>query len=112
MRPFHLACSCLLLVAALGFAGSQPASKTAEKKADEKAPDLVPPTAKELSDKRMVFMKTALSHFTIQVGDRKDASKVADPCLRWTVPVSNSTDGVIAVYAHNGGRPDAIAQFF
>lgn len=68
--------------------------------------------AKELADKRMVFMKAALSHFTMQVGGRKEASKVADPCLRWTDPVSDATDGVLAVYAHNGGRPDAVAQFF
>lgn len=88
-------------------ADDPPAEKTGGK-----APDIAPPTAKDLSDKRMVFMKSALSHFTIRVGDRKDASKVADPCLRWSDAVSNATDGVLAVYAHNGGRPDAIAQFF
>jgi hypothetical protein len=82
------------------------------KKADPKAPDLAPPTAEELAEKRMAFMKSALSHFTIQVGDRKEAAKVGAPCLRWTDPVSKSADGVVAVYAHDGGRPDAIAQFF
>jgi hypothetical protein len=105
MRSRYLACFCLLSLALIAV--GQPA-----KKADEKPPDLVPPTAKELSDKRMVFMKGALSRFTIQVGDRKEASKVADPCLRFTDPVSNSLDGIIAVYAHKGGRPDAVAQFF
>lgn len=111
MRPSRLACLGLLLFPALLPAGPRPLADDPPKK-DEKAPDLAPPTAKELADKRMAFMKTALSHFTIQVGDRKEAAGVGDPCLRWTDPVSNSTDGVVAVYAHNGGRPDAVAQFF
>jgi hypothetical protein len=106
MRLTSLVSFCLLLVLVLA-AGGQPT-----KKADEKPPDLAPPTAKELADKRMVFMKAALSRFTIQVAGRKEAAKVGDPCLRWTDPVSNATDGVIAVYAHDGGRPDAVAQFF
>jgi hypothetical protein len=113
MRPSYLACFCLLPVLGLVPAGPKlPADGPPAKKADEKAPDLAPPTAEELADKRMAFMKSALSHFTIQVGDRKEAAKVGDPCLRWTDPVSNSADGVVAVYAHDGGRPDAIAQFF
>src|SRR5262249_46602839 len=112
MRPSRLACLCLLLVPALLPAGPRLLADDPPKKGDEKAPDLAPPTAKELADKRMGFMKPALSHFTIQVGDRKEAAKVADPCLRWTDPVSNSADGVVAVYSHNGGRPDALAQFF
>src|SRR5262245_29828671 len=107
MRLSCPACFCLLLAPVLVSAGGQPPAKK-----DEKAPDLAPPTAKELADKRMAFMKSALSHFSIQVGNRKEASKAADPCLRWTDPVTGSADGVIAVYAHNGGRPDAIAQFF
>src|SRR5580692_11283152 len=109
MRLSFAVCFCMLL-ALLGqqlLAEDPPA-----KKADVKTPDIAPPTAKELSDKRMVFMKTALSHFTVQVGDRKEVSKVADPCLRWSDAVSSSADGVLAVYAHKGGRPDAIAQFF
>ena len=113
MRLTYLACFCLPLVPALVLVGPQLiADEPPAKKAGENAPDLAPPTAKELADKRMAFMKTALSHFTIQVGDRKEASKVADPCLRFTDPVSSSLDGIIAVYAHKGGRPDAIAQFF
>jgi hypothetical protein len=113
MRSSYPVCACLLLVPVLAPAGQQPpADEPPARKADEKAPDLAPPTAKELADKRMVFMKSALSHFTIQVGDRKEASKVADPCLRWSDAVSNAADGVLAVYAHSGGRPDAIAQFF
>jgi hypothetical protein len=113
MRPSYPVCLYLLLVPVLVLAGPRlPADEPPAKRADEKAPDLAPPTAKELADKRMVFMKSALSHFTIQVGDRKGASKVADPCLRWSDAVSNAADGVLAVYAHNGGRPDAVAQFF
>src|SRR5262245_23157709 len=112
MRLSHLACFGLLLVLVLGPAGPRLIADEPPAKKDEKAPDLAPPTAKELADKRMVFMKSALSHFTIQVGERKELSKVADPCLRWTDPVTGATDGVLAVYAHNCGRPDAIAQFF
>jgi hypothetical protein len=113
MRLSHVVCVCLLLVPALILAGPQLlADEPPTKKTDEKVPDLAPPSAQELAHKRMVFMKSALSRFTMQVGDRKETAKVGDPCLRWTDPVSNSTDGIVAVYAHNGGRPDAIAQFF
>ena len=101
--------SCFVLLLVLAPAGPQ---LLADEPPAKKVEDLAPPTAKELADKRMVFMKSALSHFTIQVGNRKEASRAADPCLRFTDPVSNSTEGVVAVYAHNGGRPDAIAQFF
>src|SRR5580704_13206665 len=73
MRLSYLTCFCLLLVPVLA-APQLPADEP--KKAAEKAPDLTPPTAKELADKRMVFMKSALSHFTIQVGDRKEESRV------------------------------------
>jgi hypothetical protein len=111
MRPTSLVIFGLLLVPVLIPAGPQLLAEE-PKKAEEKAPDLAPPTEKELSEKRMTFMKSALSRYTIQVGNRKEASKVADPCLRWNDPVSNSTDGVVAVYAHNGGRPDALIQFF
>jgi hypothetical protein len=81
-------------------------------KAGGKRPDIAPPTAKELADERMRFMKTALGRFTVQVGERKEPATVADPCLRWTNPLSGVPDGVIAVYAHKGGRPAAIGQFF
>jgi hypothetical protein len=113
MRPSSLARLCLLLFPVLVPVGSPlPADEPPAKKANETGPALAPPTAAERAGKRMVFMKAALAHFTIRVGDRKEASQAADPCLRWTDPVSNSADGVIAVYAPNGGRPDAIAQFF
>jgi hypothetical protein len=81
-------------------------------KGDEFPARIAPPTDKELADKRMVFMKTALARYTVQVGDQKDPAKVADPCLRWTNPIGTAPDGVVAVYAHNGGRPAAVAQFF
>jgi hypothetical protein len=105
MRPFYLICLCVMPITVL-------AQELPSPKEDVRAPGLAPPTAKELADKRMVFMKSALSHFTIQVGNRKEPAKVADPCLRFTDPVSNSTDGIIAVYAHGNGRPDVVAQFF
>jgi hypothetical protein len=81
-------------------------------KSGEKPPAIAPPTAKELAEKRMQFMKTALSRYTVQVGGRKEPDKVGDPCLRWTNPISGVADGIIAVYAHVGGRPAAIGQFF
>ena len=81
-------------------------------KSGEKPPRLAPPTAKELADKRMQFMKTALARFTIQVGERKEPAEVLDPCLRWTNPLGTAVDGVLAVYAHKGGRPAAVGQFF
>ena len=112
MRPPYPVSVCLLLVPVLVPAAPLPADEPAEKKASEKESDLAPPTARELAEQRMVFMKTALSRFTIRLGDRKEVAKVGDPCLRWNDPVSNSADGVVAVYAHNGGRPDALVQFF
>jgi hypothetical protein len=60
----------------------------------------------------MQFMKTALARFTVHVGERKEPATVGDPCLRWTNPLGTAVDGVIAVYAHRGGRPDALGQFF
>ena len=111
MRPLCPAYVCLLL-ALVPARPSLHADDPPVKKADQKAPDLAPPTAKELADKRMAFMKSALSRFTVQVDNRKEASRAADPCLRWTDPVTGAADGVLAVYAHNGGRPDTIAQFF
>jgi hypothetical protein len=83
----------------------------AEKKVD-KQPDIAPPTTKELADKRMVFMKSALAHFAIQVGDQKEQAKVGDPVLRWNNPISTAADGIVAVYSHNNGRPAALGQFF
>jgi hypothetical protein len=81
-------------------------------KAGGKPPEIAPPTAQELADKRMVFMKTALARYTVQVGERTEPAKVADPCLRWTNPIGTAPDGVVAVYAHDGGRPAALASFF
>jgi hypothetical protein len=89
------------------LAEDPPADKTGGKLAD-----IAPPTAKELADKRIQFMKTALDRYTVQVGERKEPARVADPCLRWTNPIGGAPDGVVAVYAHKGGRPAALAQFF
>src|SRR4051812_27206831 len=113
MRLSYLAYLCLLTVPAIIPAGPPLlADEAPAKAANEAAPALAPPTAKDMADTRMAFMKAALSHFTVRVGNRPEASRAADPCLRWTDPVSGSTDGIVAVYAHNGGRPDAVAQFF
>jgi hypothetical protein len=60
----------------------------------------------------MQFMKTALGRYTVQVGDRKEPTRVGDPCLRWTNPISMVADGIVAVYVHKGGRPAALGQFF
>jgi hypothetical protein len=81
-------------------------------KTEAKQPEIAPPTEKELAEKRMMFMKSALARYTVRVGERKEVAKVADPCLRWTNPIGTAPDGIVAVYAHNGGRPDALAQFF
>jgi hypothetical protein len=89
------------------FAEEPPADKTGEK-----PPKIAPPTAEELANERMKFMKTALARYTVHVGERKEPAKVADPCLRWTNPLGTAVDGVIAVYAHKGGRPTALGQFF
>ncbi len=75
-------------------------------------PDIAPPTKEDLADQRMVFMKAALAHYSVQLGDGKDTAKVSDPCLRWSNPLSGEKDGVLAVFAVNGGRPAAIGQFF
>jgi hypothetical protein len=87
-------------------ADDPPAVKTGGK------PDIAPPTAEDLADRRMVFMKAALARYTVEVGGRKEPAKVADPCLRWTNPIGTAADGVVAVYAHNGGRPAALGQYF
>lgn len=56
------------------LAGDPPADKT-----DGKRPTLAPPTAKELADKRMKFMKAALARYTVQVGEQKESAEVGDP---------------------------------
>ena len=78
----------------------------------EERDNLAPPTKEELADQRMVFMKTALSHFAVKVGDRKEPARVADPCLRFTNPLTDVNDGIVALYTFEGGRPAALAQFF
>jgi hypothetical protein len=84
------------------------------KKVEAEKADVRPPTDQELSDTRMVFMKSALAHFSIQVGNRKESATVLDPCLRWSVPngAYGQTFGIVSVYAHKGGRPAAVGKFF
>ncbi len=83
---------------------------------DRKPPSIAPPTEKEMAEQRMQFMKKALSRFTIHVGEQAEPATVGDPCLRWTNPVGDGPkgiiDGIVAVYAHKGGRPAVIGQFF
>ncbi len=99
------------LVAPALFADEPPADKT-----DGKSSSIAPPTAKELADKRMKFMKRALGRYTVYVDEQKEPATVGDPCLRWTNPIGESDsgiiDGILAVYAHQGGRPAAIGQLF
>ena len=87
--------------------------RSARAKKEDAKSDIGPPTEKDLADKRMIFMKSALARFTIKVGNRKEPATVGEPCLRWTNPVGNGgADGIVAVYAYQGGRPAALAQFF
>jgi hypothetical protein len=106
------------VLAVLAFLVLVPAAWTADEpvkeKKTEKQPDISAPSEKELADRRIVFMKSALDHFSIRVGDRKEASKVGNPCLRWTNSVGDgdTAQGIVAVYTHNKGRPDVVAKFF
>jgi hypothetical protein len=112
---FSRFCLLLVLIPTLASCSVVPALLAEDPPADKtggKPPEIAPPTAKELADKRMVFMKTALARYTVQVGEGKEPAKVADPCLRWTNPIGTAADGIIAVYAYNGGRPAAVGQFF
>ena len=105
----------LVLISVLPLASVVPALLADDPPADktsEKQPRIGPPTAEELAGQRMQFMKTALSRYTVQVGKSKEPAKVGDPCLRWTNPISMIADGIVGVYAHDGGRPAALAQFF
>jgi hypothetical protein len=97
----------LCLVGPVLLAEDPPAGKTGGK-----MPDIAPPTAEELANRRIQFMKKALDRYTVQVGERKEPARVGDPCLRWTNPIGGAPDGVVAVYAHKGGRPAALASFF
>ncbi|HTU23134.1 MAG TPA: hypothetical protein VMG10_34180 [Gemmataceae bacterium] len=105
----------LVLISVLALASVVPALLADDppaEKAAEKKPRIGPPTAEELAGQRMQFMKTALSRYTVQVGKSKEPAKVGDPCLRWTNPIAGAPDGIVAVYAHEGGRPAALGQLF
>lgn len=111
---------CLLLsglvMAITALERSQPPAvlgdESQREKPDGRRPDIAPPSKEELADQRIVFMKTALSHYTVQVGDREEPAKAADPCLRFTNALTDVTDGIMSVYTFEGGRPAAIGQFF
>ena len=102
----------LLLLAAAPTIPPSSADDAAPAKPGKGEPDIAPPTKDELAEQRMVFIKSALARYTVEVGGRKEPAKVSDPCLRWSNPVSGATDGVVAVFAFDGGRPAAIGQFF
>ena len=93
----------LLYSLALPLAGNEP---TTDQSDDATSTD------SDANDQRMKFMKSALARFTIKVGERKDLGKVGEPCFRLTNPLTGVKDGIISVYAANGGRPDVIAKFF
>lgn len=78
----------------------------------EPAPDIAPPTKKDLADPRMIFIKSVLARYTVQVGDRAEAAKVSEPCLRWSNPINDIRDGALAVFTFDGGRPAAVGTFF
>jgi hypothetical protein len=101
-----------LLLTGLSIAASSFADDAPPGKPSKTEPDIAPPTKDELAEQRMVFIKSALARYTVQVGDRKEPAKVSDPCLRWSNPLSGEKDGVLAVFAYNAGRPVAIGQFF
>lgn len=111
---------CLLLFtvistgAACSIARAQPAGDPAVNKTEGKLHAIAPPTEKELADQRLMFMKSALARFTVQVGDQKEEAKVGEPCLRLSNPVSPAAvlDGIFSVYSHNKGRPAATVKFF
>lgn len=86
--------------------------KTPSSKQKEQGADLAPPTKEDLADPRMIYIKTVLSRFTVEVGGREGAAKTSDPCLRWTNPINEIRDGALAVYTFDGGRPAAVGTFF
>jgi hypothetical protein len=77
-----------------------------------KVADLAPPTKEDLADPRMIYIKTVLSRYTVEVGGREGAAKTSDPCLRWTNPINDIGDGALAVFTFDGGRPAAVGTFF
>src|SRR5258708_6738736 len=78
----------------------------------EKGPRLAPPTKEDLADPRMIYIKSVLSRYTVEVGGREGAATTSDPCLRWTNPINDIRDGALAVFTFDGGRPAAVGTFF
>src|SRR5579863_4471856 len=105
----------VMCVAAVGCVALLPAfgdDKVPSGKQQEKSPDIGPPTKEDLADPRMIYIKSVLSRFTVEVGGREAAAKTSDPCLRWTNPINDIRDGALAVYTFEGGRPAAVGTFF
>ena len=111
-RLLQLGLALLMTLAACQFASPSRGSDPPDSKSGEKREDLAPPTKAELTDQRMIFMKAALSRFAVKLGDREEPARVGDPCLRFTNPLTDVTDGVVALYAFDRGRPAVLAQFF
>lgn len=88
--------------------GDEPVSAKSQKE----APDIAIPSKDDLLDQRIVFAKTALGRYSIQIAGRDEPARLSEVCLRWSNPVSHVKDGVLAVYAYDGGRPVAIGQIF
>ncbi|TXT33792.1 MAG: hypothetical protein FD138_1795, partial [Planctomycetota bacterium] len=60
---------------------------------------------------RVQFLKDAVKHFEVQVGEEAVESKLhPNSVLVWNNPVSGTKVGILAVFARNG-RPDVMAQF-
>jgi hypothetical protein len=112
MTRLHLLLVSIPALALCSLVSLAPADEPTADKSGEKPPAIAPPTEKELAEKRMQFMKAALAHYTIHVGEAKEPATVGDPCLRWSNPISGDPDGIIAVYSYKGGRPAAVGQFF
>lgn len=108
--PIRQRSSMLLAVIAIG-ACALPLAGQPPEKSEKAAPDLAAPTNDDLADRRLAFIKSGLSQYTVQLGDREEKAKVSDLLLRWSNPVSGVKDGAIAVYALNEGRPVVIGQF-
>lgn len=66
----------------------------------------------ENSKKRLEFMMAVVGKYQVEVGaDQKKAAELnSKPLLRWSNPVSNVIDGLVAAYGR-GGRPDVLCQF-
>src|SRR5579872_831414 len=117
MRLAMLPGSTTLLFIAIAGCSLSPSLSGDDKPPDKRGENVTDaglPPENDLTNRRIAFAKQGLARFTIKVGDRKEEAKASDPCLRWSYPGSRTKDGdgIIAVYAFNGGRPAVIAEFY